>query len=120
MQCIPLACFQVIRCRAAVVWAPGKLSVEEVEVAPPKEGEVRIKLVATGICRTDEHILQGCFPSAEFPVIPGHEGAGIVESVGEGVTSMKPGDKVIPLCLPQCGECSFCRNPESNFCQKSQ
>uniref|UniRef100_A0A8D2QC24 Alcohol dehydrogenase I n=1 Tax=Zonotrichia albicollis TaxID=44394 RepID=A0A8D2QC24_ZONAL len=107
----------VIRCRAAVAWAPGKLSVEEVEVAPPKAGEVRIKLVATGICRTDEHLLQGCFPNAEFPVIPGHEGAGIVESVGEGVTSMKPGDKVIPLCLPQCGECSFCRNPESNFCQ---
>ncbi|XP_039566701.1 alcohol dehydrogenase class-3-like [Passer montanus] len=98
----------------------GKLSVEEVEVAPPKAGEVRIKLVATAICRTDEHLLQGCFPNADFPVIPGHEGAGIVESVGEGVTSVKPGDKVIPLCLPQCGECSFCRNPESNFCQKSQ
>ncbi|NXP43314.1 ADH1 dehydrogenase, partial [Leiothrix lutea] len=110
----------VIRCRAAVAWAPGKpLSVEEVEVAPPKAGEVRIKLVATGICRTDEHLLQGCFPKAEFPVIPGHEGAGIVESIGEGVTSMKPGDKVIPLCIPQCGECSFCQNPESNFCQKS-
>uniref|UniRef100_A0A8D2QBP8 Alcohol dehydrogenase-like C-terminal domain-containing protein n=1 Tax=Zonotrichia albicollis TaxID=44394 RepID=A0A8D2QBP8_ZONAL len=71
MQCVPLACFQVIRCRAAVAWAPGKLSVEEVEVAPPKAGEVRIKLVATGICRTDEHLLQGCFPNAEFPVIPG-------------------------------------------------
>uniref|UniRef100_A0A8C3TLU5 Alcohol dehydrogenase-like N-terminal domain-containing protein n=1 Tax=Catharus ustulatus TaxID=91951 RepID=A0A8C3TLU5_CATUS len=79
-------CFQ-----AAVAWAPGKpLSVEEVEVAPPKAGEVRIKLVATGICQTDEHLLQGCFPNAEFPVIPGHEGAGIVESIGEGVTSMKP------------------------------
>ncbi|NXO38292.1 ADH1 dehydrogenase, partial [Locustella ochotensis] len=110
----------VIKCKAAVAWAPGKpLSVEEVEVAPPKAGEVRIKLVAAGICRTDEHLLQGCFPKAEFPVIPGHEGAGIVESVGEGVTSMKPGDKVIPLCHPQCGECSFCRNPESNFCKKS-
>ncbi|NWZ63124.1 ADH1 dehydrogenase, partial [Acrocephalus arundinaceus] len=110
----------VIKCRAAVDWAPGKpLSVEEVEVAPPKAGEVRIKLVAAGICCTDEHLLQGCFPKAEFPVIPGHEGAGIVESVGEGVTSMKPGDKVIPLCHPQCGECSFCRNPESNYCQKS-
>uniref|UniRef100_A0A8C0ZIX5 Alcohol dehydrogenase 1-like n=1 Tax=Cyanistes caeruleus TaxID=156563 RepID=A0A8C0ZIX5_CYACU len=94
------------------------LSVEEVEVAPPKAGEVRIKLVATGICQTDDHLLQGCFPNAEFPVIPGHEGAGIVESVGEGVTSMKPGDKVMPLCIPQCGECSFCRNPDSNYCQK--
>ncbi|XP_071411209.1 alcohol dehydrogenase 1-like [Pithys albifrons albifrons] len=111
---------KVIRCRAAVAWAPGKpLSIEEVEVAPPKAREVRIKLVATSICRTDDHLLQGCFPNAEFPVIPGHEGAGIVESVGEGVTSVKPGDKVIPLCIPQCGECSFCLNPESNFCQKS-
>ncbi|NXT92341.1 ADH1 dehydrogenase, partial [Anhinga rufa] len=110
----------VIRCRAAVAWAAGKpLSVEEVEVAPPKAGEVRIKIVATGICRTDDHVLEGYFPNVDFPVIPGHEGAGIVESVGEGVTSVKPGDKVIPLCLPQCGECSFCLNPESNYCLKS-
>ncbi|XP_041280407.1 alcohol dehydrogenase 1-like [Onychostruthus taczanowskii] len=99
---------QVIRCRAAVAWALGKpLSVEEVEVAPPKAGEVRIKIVATGICHTDDHILKGSLPNVEFPVIPGHEGAGIVESIGEGVTSVKPGDKVIPLTIPQCGECSF-------------
>ncbi|XP_064508020.1 alcohol dehydrogenase 1-like [Pseudopipra pipra] len=111
---------KVIRCRAAVAWAAGHpLSIEEVEVAPPKAGEVRIKLVAAGICRTDEHLLQGCFPNAEFPVIPGHEGAGIVESIGEGVTSVKPGDKVIPVCVPQCGKCSFCLNPESNYCLKS-
>ncbi|XP_051645749.1 alcohol dehydrogenase 1-like [Manacus candei] len=111
---------KVIRCRAAVAWAVGKeLSVEEVEVAPPKAGEVRIKIVATGICHTDEHVLKGCIPTVEFPVILGHEGAGIVESVGEGVTSVKPGDKVIPLCVPQCGECSFCLNPESNHCLKS-
>ncbi|XP_039562339.1 alcohol dehydrogenase 1-like, partial [Passer montanus] len=77
------------------------------------------QIVATGICHTDYHILKGSLPNVEFPVIPGHEGAGIVESIGEGVTSVKPGDKVIPLCIPQCGECSFCRNPESNFCQKS-
>ncbi|XP_074004451.1 alcohol dehydrogenase 1 [Numenius arquata] len=110
---------KVIRCRAAVAWAVGKpLSVEEVEVAPPKAGEVRVKIVATGICHTDEHILEGSFPDVDFPVIPGHEGAGIVESVGEGVTSVKPGDKVIPLCLPQCGECGFCLNPESNYCLK--
>ncbi|XP_008938593.1 PREDICTED: alcohol dehydrogenase 1-like, partial [Merops nubicus] len=95
----------VIRCRAAVAWAPGKpLSVEEVEVAPPKAGEVRIKIVASGICGTDENLLQGRFPNVDFPVIPGHEGAGIVESIGEGVTSVKPGDKVIPLCTPRCGE----------------
>ncbi|NXX85440.1 ADH1 dehydrogenase, partial [Urocolius indicus] len=110
----------VIKCRAAVAWAVGKaLSVEEVEVAPPKAEEVRVKVVATGICHTDQHVLEGIFPNADFPLIPGHEGAGIVESVGEGVTSVKPGDKVILLCLPQCGKCSFCLNPESNYCIKT-
>ncbi|NXV33422.1 ADH1 dehydrogenase, partial [Rissa tridactyla] len=126
----PLSCFQVIRCRAAVVWAVGRpLSVEEVEVAPPKAGEVCVKIVATSICHTDEHILEGIFPNVDFQVIPGHEGAGIVESVGEGVTLVKPerhhiiygmciipGDKVIPISLPHCRECSFCLNPESNYC----
>ncbi|XP_054239300.1 alcohol dehydrogenase 1-like [Indicator indicator] len=111
---------KVIRCKAAVAWAVGKpLSVEEVEVAPPKAGEVRIKMVATGICRTDENLRQGLFANTDFPVIPGHEGAGIVESTGEGVTSVKPGDKVILLCVPQCGKCIFCLNPESNFCLKA-
>ncbi|XP_015479643.1 alcohol dehydrogenase 1-like isoform X2 [Parus major] len=110
---------KVIRCRAAVAWAPREpLSVEEVEVAPPKAGEVRIKIVATGICHSDDHVLKGSLPNVDFPVIPGHEGAGIVESIGEGVTAVKPGDKVIPLAIPQCGECSFCRNPDSNYCQK--
>ncbi|NWJ02689.1 ADH1 dehydrogenase, partial [Crypturellus undulatus] len=110
----------VIRCRAAVAWAVGKpLSVEEVEVAPPKAREVRIKIVASGICCTDDDVLGGLFPNIEFPVIPGHEGAGIVESIGEGVTLVKPGDKVIPLCVPQCGECSFCLNPDTNYCIKT-
>ncbi|XP_062430174.1 alcohol dehydrogenase 1-like [Rhea pennata] len=111
---------KVIKCRAAVAWEVGKsLSVEEVEVAPPKAREVRVKIVATGICCTDDHVLRGCFPNTEFPLIPGHEGAGIVESIGEGVTSVQPGDKVIPLCLPQCGECGFCLNPDSNYCKKA-
>uniref|UniRef100_A0A803YF26 Alcohol dehydrogenase-like N-terminal domain-containing protein n=1 Tax=Meleagris gallopavo TaxID=9103 RepID=A0A803YF26_MELGA len=111
---------KVIRCRAAVAWAAGKsLSVEEIEVAPPKAHEVRVKIVATGICRTDDHVLEGTFPDLEFPVILGHEGTGIVESIGEGVTSVKPGDKVILFPLPQCGECSFCLNPDSNYCLKS-
>ncbi|NXH12308.1 ADH1 dehydrogenase, partial [Bucco capensis] len=110
----------VIKCRAAVAWAVGQpLSIEEVEVAPPKAGEVRIKIVASGICRTDENLLQGLFPNTDFPIIPGHEGAGIVESVGAGVTSVKPGDKVIPVCVPQCRECSFCQNPEANFCMRA-
>uniref|UniRef100_A0A8C5F1Q4 Alcohol dehydrogenase 1 n=1 Tax=Gopherus evgoodei TaxID=1825980 RepID=A0A8C5F1Q4_9SAUR len=95
------------------------LSIEEVEVAPPKAHEVRVKIVATGICRTDDHVLKGSFPNIDYPVIPGHEGAGIVESIGEGVTCVKPGEKVIPLCLPQCGECSSCLNPDTNCCLKT-
>ncbi|KAM8808943.1 LOW QUALITY PROTEIN: alcohol dehydrogenase 1-like [Eudromia elegans] len=111
---------KAIKCRAAVAWAVGKpLSIEEVEVAPPKAREVRVKIVATGICRTDDHLLGGLFPYVEYPIIPGHEGAGIVESIGEGVTLVKPGDKVIPLCHPQCGECNFCLNPNSNYCIKT-
>ncbi|XP_019408173.1 PREDICTED: alcohol dehydrogenase 1-like [Crocodylus porosus] len=83
---------KVIKCRAAVAWEVGKrLSVEEVEVAPPRAHEVRVKIVATGICGTDDHVLKGSFPDIDYPVIPGHEGAGIVESIGEGVTCVKPG-----------------------------
>ncbi|TFK16191.1 testican-3 [Platysternon megacephalum] len=111
---------QVIKCKAAVAWEVDKpLSIEEVEVAPPKAHEVRVKIVATGICRTDDHVLKGSFPNIDYPVIPGHEGAGIVESIGEGVTCVKPGEKVIPLCVPQCGECSSCLNPDTNCCLKT-
>ncbi|XP_066852496.1 alcohol dehydrogenase class-3 [Anser cygnoides] len=109
----------VIKCRAAVAWEAGKpLSLEEVEVAPPKAHEVRIKIVATAVCHTDAYTLSGADPEGCFPVILGHEGAGIVESVGEGVTKVKPGDTVIPLYIPQCGECKFCKNPKTNLCQK--
>ncbi|KAJ7327112.1 hypothetical protein JRQ81_016871 [Phrynocephalus forsythii] len=109
---------KVIKCKAAVAWEPKKpISVVEIEVAPPKAHEVRIKLVATGICRTDDHVLTGEI-KMNFPIILGHEGAGIVESVGESVTSFKPGDKVIPLCVPQCGKCSVCKTPEGNMCDK--
>uniref|UniRef100_A0A3Q3VY11 Alcohol dehydrogenase-like N-terminal domain-containing protein n=1 Tax=Mola mola TaxID=94237 RepID=A0A3Q3VY11_MOLML len=77
----------VIHCKAAVAWEAGKpLVMEEVEVAPPKPGEVRLKIVATGICHTDSYTLSGSDPEGIFPVVLGHEGAGIVESVGEGVT----------------------------------
>ncbi|KAM9143828.1 uncharacterized protein ACDP82_007541 [Pangshura tecta] len=109
----------VIKCKAAVAWEAGKpLSIEEVEVAPPKAHEVRIKVVATAVCHTDAYTLSGADPEGCFPVILGHEGAGIVESVGEGVTKLKPGDTVIPLYVPQCGECKFCLNPKTNLCQK--
>ncbi|XP_044285284.1 alcohol dehydrogenase 1-like isoform X2 [Varanus komodoensis] len=111
---------KIIKCKAAVAWEVGKpLSIEEVEVAPPKCHEVRVKIIATGICGTDDHVLTGSFPKVEYPVIPGHEGAGIVESVGEGVTCVKPGDKVIPLCLPQCGECNSCLRSNTNCCLKT-
>ncbi|XP_024068615.2 alcohol dehydrogenase 1-like [Terrapene carolina triunguis] len=111
---------KVIKCKAAVIWEAGKaLSIEEVEVAPPKAHEVRVKIVATGICRTDDHVLKGAFPNIDYPVIAGHEGAGIIECVGPEVTCVKPGDKVIPLCVPQCGECSCCLSPKANCCLTS-
>ncbi|XP_072479950.1 all-trans-retinol dehydrogenase [NAD(+)] ADH7-like isoform X2 [Notamacropus eugenii] len=110
---------KVIKCKAAVLWGLKQpFSIEEVEVAPPKAYEVRIKILATGICRTDEHVISGAI-STKFPVIVGHEASGIVESIGEGVTTVKPGDKVIPLLLPQCGKCSSCINPNANCCVKA-
>ncbi|XP_027709209.1 alcohol dehydrogenase class 4 mu/sigma chain-like isoform X2 [Vombatus ursinus] len=110
---------KVIKCKAAVLWGLKQpFSIEEVEVAPPKAYEVRIKILATGICRTDDHVISGAM-TTKFPVIVGHEASGIVESIGEGVTTVKPGDKVIPLFLPQCGKCSSCINPNGNFCAKA-
>ncbi|XP_068087956.1 alcohol dehydrogenase 1-like isoform X2 [Hyperolius riggenbachi] len=76
------------------------------------------EMVAASICRTDDHAMQGDFADINFPIILGHEGAGIIESVGEGVTDLKPGDKVLPMCVPQCGKCSSCLNPHSNCCLK--
>ncbi|XP_069486765.1 alcohol dehydrogenase 1-like [Ambystoma mexicanum] len=111
---------KVIKCKAAVAWKTHQpLSIEEVEVAPPKAHEIRVKIVATGICRTDDHVIEGVMSHVKLPVILGHEGAGIVESVGEGVTEFKPGDKVIPLFIPQCGECRCCKNPNGNLCERN-
>ena len=109
----------VITCRAAVAWAAGQpLSIEEIQVAPPKAGEVRVRMVATGVCHTDAFTLSGDDPEGVFPCILGHEGGGIVESVGEGVTSVAVGDHVIPLYTPECGECKFCQSGKTNLCQK--
>ncbi|XP_063774010.1 alcohol dehydrogenase 1-like isoform X1 [Pseudophryne corroboree] len=111
---------KVIKCKAAVLWEINKpFSVEEIEVAPPKDHEVRIKILSTGICRSDDHITHGANKGQNFPVILGHEAVGIVESIGDGVTAVKPGDKVIPLFNPQCGECRGCTEPKSNMCNKS-
>ncbi|XP_048032402.1 alcohol dehydrogenase class-3-like isoform X4 [Megalobrama amblycephala] len=113
---------KVIKCKAAVAWEPGKaLSIEEVEVAPPKAHEVRIKIAASGVCHSDWAYLYDVakMKPRPFPLILGHEGAGTVESVGPGVTKVSKGDKVIPLFLPQCGQCERCLSPKTNLCTKN-
>ncbi|KAI3406968.1 hypothetical protein KGF56_000261 [Candida oxycetoniae] len=108
-----------ITCQAAVAWEAKKpLSIETIEVAPPKAHEVRIKIYDTGVCHTDAFTLSGDDPEGAFPVILGHEGAGVVESVGEGVTNVKPGDHVIALYTPECKECKFCKSGKTNLCGK--
>eukprot|EP01100_Stratorugosa_tubuloviscum_P011724 TRINITY_DN530_c1_g2_i1.p1 TRINITY_DN530_c1_g2~~TRINITY_DN530_c1_g2_i1.p1 ORF type:complete len:381 (+),score=216.04 TRINITY_DN530_c1_g2_i1:165-1307(+) len=110
---------QVIKCRAAIAWEPAKpLSIEEIEVGPPKAGEVRLRVLASGVCHTDAYTLSGKDSEGKFPVIFGHEGGGIVESIGEGVTTVQPGDHVIPLYIPECRECKFCTSGKTNLCQK--
>ncbi|MFC3648542.1 S-(hydroxymethyl)glutathione dehydrogenase/class III alcohol dehydrogenase [Planctobacterium marinum] len=110
---------QTIKSRAAVAWGPGEpLKIEEVDVMPPQAGEVLIRIVASGVCHTDAFTLSGDDPEGIFPAILGHEGGGIVEQVGEGVTGLVPGDHVIPLYTPECGECKFCLSGKTNLCQK--
>ncbi len=108
-----------MKSRAAVAWEAGKpLEIEEVDVAAPKEGEVLVRIVATGVCHTDAYTLSGADPEGLFPAILGHEGGGVVEEIGPGVTSVAVGDHVIPLYTPECRECSFCRSGKTNLCQK--
>jgi S-(hydroxymethyl)glutathione dehydrogenase/alcohol dehydrogenase len=110
---------KVITCKAAIAWEAAKpLVIETIEVAPPKEGEVRIKVLASGVCHTDAYTLSGKDSEGVFPVIFGHEGGGIVESVGPGVTSVAVGDHVIPLYIPECRECKFCKSGKTNLCGK--
>ncbi|MBF7074981.1 S-(hydroxymethyl)glutathione dehydrogenase/class III alcohol dehydrogenase [Glaciecola sp. MH2013] len=108
-----------MKSKAAVAWGPNKpLTIEEVDVQLPQQGEVLIRVVASGVCHTDAFTLSGEDPEGIFPAILGHEGGGIVEQVGEGVTSVKVGDHVIPLYTPECGECKFCLSGKTNLCQK--
>jgi S-(hydroxymethyl)glutathione dehydrogenase/alcohol dehydrogenase len=103
--------------RAAVATGPGQpLVIETVDLEGPKAGEVMIELKATGICHTDAFTLSGDDPEGLFPSILGHEGAGIVVEVGPGVTSVKPGDHVIPLYTPECRQCKFCLSGRTNLC----
>ncbi|HEX2796265.1 MAG TPA: S-(hydroxymethyl)glutathione dehydrogenase/class III alcohol dehydrogenase [Immundisolibacter sp.] len=107
-----------MKARAAIAWAAGQpLEIDEVEVAGPRAGEVLVRMVATGVCHTDAYTLSGRDPEGVFPAILGHEGGGIVEDIGPGVTTLKPGDHVIPLYTPECGQCKFCTSGKTNLCQ---
>jgi len=104
--------------KAAVAWEAGQpLTIEEIEVQGPKKGEVLVQVKATGVCHTDAFTLSGDDPEGIFPSVLGHEGGGVVVEVGEGVTSVVPGDHVIPLYIPECGECKFCKSGKTNLCQ---
>ena len=107
-----------MKTRAAVAFTAGRpLEVVEVDLDGPREGEVLVEIKATGVCHTDAFTLSGDDPEGAFPVILGHEGAGVVVEVGKGVKSLQPGDHVIPLYTPECRECEYCLNPKTNLCQ---
>lgn len=106
-----------MKTRAAVAFEAGKpLEVLEVDLGGPRAGEVLIRNRATGVCHTDAFTLSGADPEGNFPVVLGHEGGAVVEEVGAGVRSLAPGDHVIPLYTPECGECKFCRSGKTNLC----
>jgi S-(hydroxymethyl)glutathione dehydrogenase/alcohol dehydrogenase len=108
-----------MKTRAAVAFEAGKpLEVVEVDLEGPREGEVLVEIMATGICHTDEFTRSGDDPEGLFPAILGHEGSGVVREVGAGVTGLKAGDHVIPLYTPECRECEYCLHPKTNLCQK--
>ena len=108
---------EFIKSKAAIAWEAGKpLSIEEVDVMPPQKGEVLVRIVATGVCHTDAFTLSGDDPEGVFPSILGHDGGGIVEQVGEGVTSVEVGDHVIPLYTAECGKCKMCTSGKTNLC----
>ena len=107
-----------MKSRAAVAHKAGApLTIETVEVGGPKAGEVLVEIKATGICHTDEFTLSGADPEGLFPAIMGHEGAGVVVDVGPGVTTLKKGDHVIPLYVPECRQCEYCVSEKTNLCQ---
>jgi S-(hydroxymethyl)glutathione dehydrogenase / alcohol dehydrogenase len=107
-----------MKTRAAVAWQAGQpLTIETLDLDGPRAGEVLVEVKATGICHTDYFTLSGADPEGLFPAVLGHEGAGVVVEVGAGVTSLKPGDHVIPLYTPECRQCKFCLSRKTNLCQ---
>lgn len=108
-----------MKVRAAIAWEAGKpLEIDEIDLEGPKQGECLVRLVATGVCHTDAYTLSGKDPEGLFPVVLGHEGAGIVEEVGPGVTTVAAGDPVIPLYIPECRQCKYCLSGKTNLCVK--
>jgi len=108
-----------MKTKAAVAWKAGEpLTIETVDLEGPRAGEALVEVKATGICHTDWFTLSGADPEGLFPAILGHEGAGIVRDVGAGVTTLRPGDHVIPLYTPECRQCKFCLSRKTNLCQK--
>jgi S-(hydroxymethyl)glutathione dehydrogenase/alcohol dehydrogenase len=108
-----------MKTKAAVAWKAGEpLSIETVDLEGPRAGEALVEVKATGICHTDWFTLSGADPEGLFPAILGHEGAGIVREVGAGVTTLRPGDHVIPLYTPECRQCKFCLSRKTNLCQR--
>ena len=106
-----------MKSRAAVAFEPGKpLQIVELDVAPPRAGEVLLRITHTGVCHTDAFTLSGDDPEGVFPAVLGHEGAGVVVQAGEGVTSVQPGDHVIPLYTAECRQCLFCKSGKTNLC----
>ncbi|EEF42405.1 Alcohol dehydrogenase, putative [Ricinus communis] len=109
---------QIITCKAAVIWGVGEpLKVEEIQVEPPKSSEVRVKMLYASICHTDIARANG-FPFPLFPRVLGHEGVGVVESIGDKVNGFKEGDVVIPAFIGECQECENCTSAETNLCLK--
>ena len=107
-----------MKSRAAVAFGPGQpLRIVEIDVAPPQAGEVLVRITHTGVCHTDAFTLSGDDPEGVFPAVLGHEGAGVVVKLGEGVTSVMVGDRVIPLYTAECRECSYCKSGKTNLCQ---
>jgi len=107
-----------MKSKAAVATGAGKpLSIEEIDVEGPKQGEVLIEIRATGVCHTDAFTLSGDDPEGEFPAVLGHEGAGVVVDIGPGVTSLAKGDHVVPLYTPECRQCEYCLSEKTNLCQ---